>query len=80
MTNYFFFILNNIQIYYNIKLHMDRLIKIKSEGGSVEETINNEDNIEMIKKKLKDKEDMPIKEQRLVFKIIEENRDYKEIN
>lgn len=59
---------------------MDRLIKIKSEGGSVEETINNEDNIEMIKKKLKDKEDMPIKKQRLVFKIIEENGDYKEIN
>lgn len=59
---------------------MDRVIKIKSEGGSIEETINNEDNIEMIKEKLKDKEDMPIKKQRLVFKIIEENGDYKEIN
>lgn len=58
---------------------MDRVIKIKSEGGSVEETINKEDNIEVIKQKLKDKEDMPIKKQRLVFKIIEENGDYKEI-
>lgn len=54
---------------YNIKLHMDRVIKIKSEGGSVEETINNEDNIEVIKQKLKDKENMPIKNQRLVFKF-----------
>lgn len=48
---------------------MDRVIKIKSEGGSIEETINNEDNIEMIKEKLKDKENMPIKNQRLVFKF-----------
>ena len=48
---------------------MDRVIKIKSEGGSVEETINNEDNIEVIKQKLKDKENMPIKNQRLVFKF-----------
>lgn len=48
---------------------MDRVIKIKSEGGSIEETINNEDNIEMIKEKLKDKENMPIKNQRLIFKF-----------
>lgn len=48
---------------------MDRVIKIKSEGGSIEETINNEDNIEMIKEKLKDKENIPIKNQRLVFKF-----------
>jgi hypothetical protein len=48
---------------------MNSVIKIKSEGGSIEETINNEDNIEMIKEKLKDKENMPIKNQRLVFKF-----------
>ncbi len=58
---------------------MDCVIKIKSDCGSVEETINEEHNIEVIKQKLKDKEDMPIKKQRLVFKIIEENGDYKEI-
>lgn len=40
---------------------MDRVIKIKSDCGSVEETINKEDNIEVIKQKLKDKEDIPIK-------------------
>ena len=60
---------------YNIKLHMDRVIKIKSEGGSIEETINNEDNIEMIKEKLKDKENMPIKNQRLVFKFTNNDDD-----
>jgi len=60
---------------YNIKLHMDRVIKIKSEGGSIEETINNEDNIEMIKQKLKDKENMPIKNQRLVFKFTNNDDD-----
>ena len=54
---------------------MDRVIKIKSEGGSIEETINNEDNIEMIKQKLKDKENMPIKNQRLVFKFTNNNDD-----
>jgi len=59
---------------------MDRVIKIKSENGCIEETINKEENIEFIKQKLKDKEDMPIKKQRLVFKIIQENGDYKEID
>jgi len=59
---------------------MERVNKIKSENNCIEETINKEDNIEFIKQKLKDKEDMPIKKQRLVFKIIEENGDYKEIN
>ena len=54
---------------------MDRVIKIKSEGGSIEETINNEDNIEMIKQKLKDKENMPIKNQRLVFKFTNNDDD-----
>lgn len=54
---------------------MDRVIKIKSEGGSVEETINNEDNIEVIKQKLKDKENMPIKNQRLVFKFTNNDDD-----
>ena len=58
---------------------MERVNKIKSENNCIEETINKEDNIEFIKQKLKDKEDMPIKKQRLVFKIIEENGDYKEI-
>lgn len=59
---------------------MERVDKIKSENNCIEETINKEDNIEFIKQKLKDKEDMPIKKQRLVFKIIEENGDYKEID
>ena len=59
---------------------MDRVNKIKSENNCIEETINKEDNIEIIKQKLKDKEDMPIKKQRLVFKIIEENGYYKEID
>ena len=59
---------------------MERVNKIKSENNCIEETINKEDNIEFIKPKLKDKEDIPIKNQRLVFKIIEENGDYKEIN
>jgi len=59
---------------------MERVNKIKSENNCIEETINKEDNIEFIKQKLKDKEDIPIKNQRLVFKIIEENGDYKEIN
>ena len=59
---------------------MERINKIKSENNCIEETINKEDNIEFIKQKLKDKEDIPIKKQRLVFKIIEENGDYKEIN
>jgi hypothetical protein len=59
---------------------MESVNKIKSENNCIEETINKEDNIEFIKQKLKDKKDMPIKKQRLVFKIIEENEDYKEIN
>ena len=59
---------------------MERVNKIKSENNCIEEIINKEDNIEFIKQKLKDKEDIPIKKQRLVFKIIEENGDYKEIN
>lgn len=59
---------------------MERVNKIKSENNCIEETINKEDNIEFIKQKLKDKEDMPIKKQRLVFKIIEETGDYKEID
>jgi len=54
---------------YNIKLHMDRVNKIRSQNDSIEETINNEDNIEFIKQKLKDKENMSIKNQRLVFKF-----------
>ncbi len=58
---------------------MESANKIKSENNCIEETINKEDNIEFIKQKLKDKEDIPIKKQRLVFKIIEENGDYKEI-
>ena len=48
---------------------MDRVDKIKSQNGSIEETINNEDNIEVIKQKLKDKENIPIKNQRLIFKF-----------
>ena len=59
---------------------MERVNKIKSENNCIEETINKEDNIEFIKEKLKDKKDIPIKNQRLVFKIIEENGDYKEID
>ena len=59
---------------------MERVNKIKSENNCIEETINKEENIEFIKQKLKDKEDMPIKKQRLVFKIIQENGDYKEID
>tara|TARA_R110001599_G_scaffold346551_2_gene572013 strand:- start:936 stop:1115 length:180 start_codon:yes stop_codon:yes gene_type:complete len=59
---------------------MDRVNKIISQNGSIEETINKEDNIEFIKQKLQDKENIPIKKQRLVFKIIEENGDYKEID
>jgi hypothetical protein len=57
---------------------MNRVNKIKSENNCIEETIKKEDNIEFIKQKLKDKQDMPIKKQRLVIKIIEENGDYKE--
>ena len=56
---------------------MDRVNKIKNQSNSIEETINKEDNIEFIKLKLKDKKDIPIKKQRLVFKTIEENEDYK---
>ena len=48
---------------------MERVNKIKSENNCIEETINKEDNIEFIKQKLKDKEDIPIKKQRLVFKF-----------
>ena len=59
---------------------MERVNKIKSENSCIEETINKEDNIEFIKEKLKDKEDIPIKKQRLLFKIIEENNDYKEFD
>jgi hypothetical protein len=48
---------------------MERVNKIKSENNCIEETINKEDNIEFIKQKLKDKKDIPIKKQRLVFKF-----------
>ena len=48
---------------------MDRVNKIKSHCGSIEETINKEDNIEFIKQKLKDKKILPIKNQRLIFKF-----------
>jgi len=48
---------------------MERVNKIKSQNNSIEETINKEDNIEFIKQKLKDKKDIPIKKQRLVFKF-----------
>tara|TARA_Y100000389_G_scaffold23281_2_gene19900 strand:+ start:16268 stop:16450 length:183 start_codon:yes stop_codon:yes gene_type:complete len=54
---------------------MDRVNKIKNQNGSIEETINNEDNIEVIKQKLKDKENIPIKNQRLVFKFTNNNVD-----
>lgn len=64
---------------YNIKLLMNRANKIISQNSSIEETINKEDNIEFIKQKIQDKKNLPIKKQRLVFKIIEENEDYKEI-
>ena len=53
---------------------MDRVIKIKSHCSTLEETINNEDNIEFIKQKLQDNENMPIKNQRIVFKFT--NKDY----
>jgi hypothetical protein len=58
---------------------MDRVNKIKSQNGSIEETINNEDNIEVIKQKLKDKENIPIKNQRLVFKFTNNNVDNEKI-
>ena len=58
---------------------MDRVNIIKSQNGSIEETVNNEDNIEFIKQKLKDKENMPIKNQRLIFKFTN-NDDNNEIN
>jgi hypothetical protein len=58
---------------------MNRANKIISQNSSIEETINKEDNIEFIKQKIQDKKNLPIKKQRLVFKIIEENEDYKEI-
>lgn len=48
---------------------MERVNKIKSENNCIEERINKEDNIEFIKQKLKDKEDIHIKKQRLVFKF-----------
>ena len=48
---------------------MERVNKIKSDNNCIEETINNEDNIEVIKQKLKDKENIPIKNQRLIFKF-----------
>jgi hypothetical protein len=48
---------------------MERVNKIKSENNCIEERINKEDNIEFIKQKLKDKKDIPIKKQRLVFKF-----------
>ena len=48
---------------------MDRVNKLRGQKGSIEETINKEDNIEFIKQKLKDKEDIPIKNQRLIFKF-----------
>jgi hypothetical protein len=54
---------------------MDRVNIIKRQNGSIEETINNEDNIEVIKQKLKDKENMPIKNQRLVFKFTNNDDD-----
>ena len=53
---------------------MERVNKIRSECGSIQETVNNEDNIEFIKQKLQDKENMPIKNQRIVFKFT--NKDY----
>jgi hypothetical protein len=48
---------------------MERVNKIKSENNCIEERINKEDNIEFIKQKLKDKKDIPIKKQSLVFKF-----------
>jgi len=54
---------------------MERVNKIKSENNCIEETINKEDNIEFIKQKLKDKENMPIKNQRLVFKFTNNDDD-----
>lgn len=54
---------------------MDRVIKIKSHCSTLEETINNEDNIEVIKQKLKDKENIPIKNQRFIFKFTKNEHD-----
>ena len=59
---------------------MDRVNKIKNQNTSVEEIINKEENAEFIKEKLKDKKDVSIKKQRLVFKIIQENEDYKDMD
>ena len=59
---------------------MERVNKIKNQDSCIQEIINKEDNIEIIKQKLNDKKNMSIKKQRLVFKIIEENGDYKEIH
>ena len=61
---------------------MERVNKIRSECGSIQETVNNEDNIEFIKQKLKDKENIPINKQRLVFKFInnDENNENNENN
>jgi len=49
---------------------MERVNKIKNENNCIEETINKEDNIEFIKQKLKDKENILINKQRLVFKLL----------
>ena len=60
---------------------MERVNKIKSDNNCIEETINNEDNIEVIKQKLKDKENIPIKNQRLIFKFNKkDNNNEKNIN
>ena len=48
---------------------MDRVNKIKNTNSSIQETVNKDDNIEFIRQKLKDKKNLPKKNQRLIFKL-----------
>ena len=50
---------------------MDRVIKIKNETTTIEETIKTEESIKYIRDKLKDKENINLNKQRLIFKIEE---------
>lgn len=47
---------------------MDRVIKIKNQSITIEENIRKEESINNIKDKLKDKKNIDIKKQRLIFK------------
>lgn len=47
---------------------MDRVIKIKNQSITIEESIRKEESIDNIKHKLKDKKNIDIKRQRLIFK------------